>query len=72
VDWGGPRNHVLDMGPDSHTGRGNFKGKRGPGQDMPGGRYTQSNSAGAELVMQMPVEVYYIVSQKKFPPFNCL
>jgi len=28
----GPRNHVLDWGPEG----GNFKGKKGPAKDMPG------------------------------------
>jgi len=32
----GPRNHVLDGGPDSHTRRGNFKGENRPDQDVPG------------------------------------
>jgi len=27
-------NHVLDGGPDPHTRRGNFDGKKGPAQDM--------------------------------------
>jgi len=28
--------HVLDRGPDPHTGRGNFEGEKGPFQDTPG------------------------------------
>jgi len=30
----GPRNDVLDGGPDPHTSRGNFEGEKGPAQDM--------------------------------------
>jgi len=26
----GPRNRVLDGGPDPHSGRGNFEGEKGP------------------------------------------
>ena len=34
-DLVGPRNCVLDGGPDSHTRRSNFEGERGPAQDIP-------------------------------------
>jgi len=34
--WIGPRNHVLDWGPNTHAQRGIFEGKKGPAQDIPG------------------------------------
>ena len=36
LTWMDPRNHALDGGPDPHAQRGNFEGKKGPDQDMPG------------------------------------
>jgi len=42
----GPRNHILDGGPDHHTWRGM------PGQYMSNGRYMyKSDSAGTSTVM---------------------
>jgi len=32
----GTRNHVLDGGPDPHTWRDSFEGKKEPAQNMPG------------------------------------
>jgi len=50
----GPRNHVLDGRPDPHTRRSNIlRAQRGRSRTcphMPGGRYTQSDSAGAAPV----------------------
>jgi len=49
----GPRNHVLDGGPDPHTLMDDFERQRGRTTtclDMSGGRYTQSYSPGAALV----------------------
>jgi len=37
----GPRNHVLDGGPDPHTWMDNFDGKKGLAQDMSSSQYTQ-------------------------------
>jgi len=34
VDLGGPKDHVLDGGPDPHTWRGNFEGEKGLARDM--------------------------------------
>jgi len=31
----GPRNHVLDGGPDPHTQRGNFEGENGRAETCP-------------------------------------
>jgi len=39
--------------PNPHTRRVNFEGKKGLAQDMSDGQYTQTNSAGAELVYGM-------------------
>ena len=47
--WVGPRNHVLNGDSDTYTWRGSYEGTKGwPMRclDMPGGRYTQSDSAG--------------------------
>jgi len=58
----GPRNHVLDGGPDLHIRRGNFDGVKWAipaSQDMSGGGHTQSDSAGGRIGMvRMPIEVY--------------
>jgi len=42
----GSRNQVLYECPDPHTWRDNFKGEKGPVQDMSTGWYIQSGSAG--------------------------
>jgi len=36
LTWVGPRKHVLDVGPDPHTCRGNFDDEKGRAEDMPG------------------------------------
>ena len=41
----GPRNHVLDRGPDLRTWSGNFEREKGPAQDILGTRYTENDSA---------------------------
>jgi len=52
----GPRNLVADEGPDPRMQRAILRGW--PAEDMPSGRYSQSNSAGGSTVaVQMPIEV---------------
>jgi len=46
VDSCGPRNHVLDGGPDPRTLRGNFEGEKGLAQYMSGCWHTKSDSEG--------------------------
>jgi len=61
VDSGGPKEpqNVLDGGPDSHTWRGSFEGKKGLAQEMSGSRCTQSNSTeGRTSMVLMLIGLY--------------
>jgi len=58
----GPRNNVLDGGPDPPCKEAILRvkmGRLGTFLDMSGGQYTQSDSAGGSTGMVlMPIEVY--------------
>jgi len=58
VHSGGPSEPCITWGNrSSHAWTGNFEGVKGPAQDMSGGRYIQSNSAGGRTgTARMPNE----------------